>query len=239
MRFASWLVASVVVALVAVPSPVRAVELTGDQIVALVTGAARNMEKKYVGAFSKRDAKVTVSDPDDGDVTSTIEIEVDVWEYHGEHPTRKVRSCRIDGEDVALEKCEEKQRLEPPYRLFAEDSEKHYRFEYGGEGTWEGKPTYQIRIVPLEETQRHLKGTLHVGRDELRLAGFDVTLADYPFGLQSFALQMSFEQKDGSPILDHGKSDATIYVPLVINERRVTEFRASDQKQLTTRVAAK
>ena len=221
------------------PAPVPAAEPTGDQIVSLVIDAARNREREDVGTFSRRATTVRMLDPDDGAVESTKEIDLEVWEYHGEHPTRKVRACRIDGTDVDLEECEEKQQLEPAYRLFGPDSEKHYRFEYGGEGEWEGAPTHKIRIVPLDETPRHLKGDIHVLREGFRVVGFDVTLADYPLGLEALAIRLTFKRQDGAPVLDHGSSDVTIYVPLVMHERRVTEFRASEQRRLRERVAIK
>lgn len=212
---------------------------SGEEIVARVRQQARALERQYVGSFTKRSATTRVSDPDSKELKSTVEVEVDVWEYNGEHPIRKVRVCRVDGKEVELEKCNEPPRIEPAHRIFAEDAAEHYRLEYVGRSKWDGQPAYEIRVVPLDETERHLEGSLYVRPESLMLAGMDVTLADYPFGLQSLSIEMNFVEQDGAPVLDHGRTDVLIYVPLVINDRSVTEFRASDQKLLTERVAAK
>ncbi len=212
-------------------------EPAGDAILAQIREIARAFEDRYVGSFSKRKATTKVTDPDDDELRSTKDVVVDVWEYHGEHPTRRVHECRIDGKDVDPAQCKGEQRLEPAYRLFDADADEHYRLEYQGVAPWKGQPSHHVRVVPLQETTRHLKGDVFFHEGSLLLSGMNVTLADYPFGLEDLSIEMSFVEHDGAPVLDYGRTEAVIYVPLVINDRSVTEYRASEQELLTERAA--
>ncbi len=238
MRSSTFLLCFLMAGVLSVPrGSLGAESPSGEEIVAQIQEQARAFEAQYIGSFSKRKATTKIIDPDDDELRSTKDVVLDVWQYHGEHPTRKIHECRFDGKDVDLAKCEEEPRLEPAYRLFADEADEHYRLEYQGVATWDGKASHRIEVVPLEQTSRHLKGDVFFLQDSLLLAGMDVTLADYPFGLQDLSIKMTFTQKDGAPVLDHGRTEAVIYVPFVVNDKSVTEFRATDQKLLTARHA--
>lgn len=209
----------------------------GDAVLARIEKASRAFEAEYVGAFSRRRGIARELDPDDGELVSTKEFVVDVWEYHGEHPVRVVRECRIDGEKVERAECEEEARLEPAYRIFAADASRHYRYEYGGTVERGGQATHRIRVVPLEKTSRHLEGEIFYSAETLLPVAMDMTLAAYPFGLEDLSIELRFADKNGEPVLGGGRTVVEIYVPLLMDQKTVTEFTASRQRLLKEREA--
>lgn len=211
----------------------------GEALLAKILESSRAFEGKYVGSYSERRGTARSLDPDDGDLVSTKEFLVDIWEYPGEHPIRVVRACKIDDKPVDLEQCDEEQRLEPAYRLFGKDSAKHYRFTFGGTAEHDGKQTYRIHVEALEKTPRHLQGDLFYEQETLIPVKMDMTLAKYPFGLQDLSIELAFIPKDGGPVIRSGKTNAKIYVPLLISQHTVTEFTASKQRLLTEREGPK
>jgi hypothetical protein len=88
-------------------------------------------------------------------------------------------------------------------------------------------------VIPRAKTPRHLKGDLFFAVDSLRLVGMNVTLADYPFGLEDLAVELDFADQNGLPVIAGGRSEAHIHVPFLIDDRSVTRFTASDQRLLT------
>ncbi|MDG2304141.1 MAG: hypothetical protein P8R42_05705 [Candidatus Binatia bacterium] len=207
----------------------------GQEILQEIRKGATAFEAEYVGSFSRRNVKATVRDTDSGEVKSIKDTVVDVWAYHGEHPIREIRECRVDGKAVDLEECVEKPQVEPSHRFFAEDAAEHYRLEYEGVVPWKGQPSHHVRLVPLEETTRHLKGDVYFDEETKRLVGMDVTLAAYPFGVSALSIDMDFIASDGAPVLNRGRSEVEVYVPLLANDRIVTEFTASSQRLLRER----
>lgn len=238
VRFLVSVATSVLVAVVAHPAAASDADTQAGQVlVEEIRKRAEAFEEEYIGSFSKRDAHIEIQEPESREVQSTKDVQVDVWEYHGENPTRIVKSCKVDGEPVDLSECEEKQQLEPAYRIFNDEGRKHYRLEYKGKAEWNGQPSHRVQVIPVEDTPRHLKGDIYFEQEKFRPIGMNFTLAKFPFGLQELNIEMSFEMKEGRPVLKNGKSDVYIYVPLLIDERRVTTFEASDQKLLTERHA--
>jgi hypothetical protein len=205
----------------------------GEAIMARITERASAFEESYLGSFSRRTVETRILDGDDGKLKMTRHAVVDVWDYHGEAPTNEVRDCKIDERVEDPSECVEKRRLEPAYRLFDKDAQKHYRLEYLGVETWNETPSYRVRVVPRENTPRHLKGDVFFDVQSLRLVGMNITLADYPFGLKDLSVELNFADQDGLPVIAGGRSEAHIYVPFLINDRSITHFTASDQRLLT------
>lgn len=214
---------------------VGAEQRSGEQILDQITKRARAFESAYLGSFSRRDATTRILDGDDGELQLTREVVVEVWEYHGEAPINEVLECKIDNKPVEFAKCIEERRIKPAYRLFGADAEKHYRLEYVEVSSWKGQASHQIRVIPLEDTTRHLKGHVYFLVGSLRLAGMDLTLADYPFGLKNLSIELNFKEKDGLPVIASGLSEVHIYVPFLINTRKITQFKASEQRLLKER----
>jgi hypothetical protein len=207
----------------------------GYEIVEAITKTVRRFEALYPGSYTHRVVNTRALDPDDGTLRSTKRAVVDVWQYRGEHPLREVRSCQLDGAQAPIKECEEEPRDEPMHEVFTDDAHEHYRVAYGGLADWDGLSSHRLLVIPLKETARHIKGELFFLRDSLRLVGSKATIAKYPFGLKSFAIEMRFADQNGAPVLASGKSDMHIKVPLLFDARIITEFIASDQRLLTRR----
>ena len=201
-------------------------------ILAAITKKVRGFEAQYSGSFTRRTVETRVYDPDDGALQSRKDFVVDVWQFRGEHARSEVRECRVDGETADLEECEDSTRGEPIHEIFSDDAAQHYRLEYGGLVDWRGERCHRVRVLPLQETSRHIRGDLYFLEETLRLAGSTATLASYPFGLKDFALEMSFIDQGGLPVLATGRSDMHIKVPLLFDARIVSEFTAADQRLL-------
>ena len=205
----------------------------GLAILEAITERVRGFEAQYIGSFTRRTVETRVYDPDDGALTSRKDFVVDVWQLRGENARSEVRECRVDGEPADLEECEDATRGEPIHEIFSDEASQHYRLEYGGLADWRGERCHRVRVIPLQQTSRHIRGELYFLEETLRLAGSTATLASYPFGLKDFALEMSFDEQAGLPVLASGRSDMHIKVPLLFDARIVSEFTAADQRLLT------
>ena len=188
--------------------------------------------EKYPGAYSKRDVQERVYDPDNGELESSRDFLIEVWDFRGKRPATKFLSCKINGEVVDPEDCRQEQQSEPPHDVFGDDADEHYRIEYGGTAEWREQSVHALEIVPLENTQRHAKGKLYFDRDDLDLVGMDITIADYPFGLEDLSIQMGFKKTEEGTVLDDGVTKLQVYVPLFMHNDIVTKFTASDQRLL-------
>ena len=239
-KFARVALIMVALIIVCTPSFAFAVEEDlNDEVLSEIIGRARDFEKAFLGNFSRRRATARVLHGKTGELKSRRDFVVDVWDYHGESPINEVRNCRIDDEPVNASDCAEKRRLKPTFRLFNDDpigdTDKYYRYEYQGVATWKGQRSHRVRVIPLENTTRHLKGEVFFLVDSLRFVGMHITLADYPFGLKDLSIDLSFEDQDGLPVIASGESRVHIYVPFLINERTETVFTASEQRLLKER----
>lgn len=217
--------------------PATTDESANEETLARILEGARKFERSYIGSFSRREIITRSLAGGNGELRRTRKAVVDVWDYHGEHPTNQVLECTLDGKPVDLEKCVDPQRIEPAYRLFAKDADLHYRFRYQALDSWRGTASHKIRIVPLQKTSRHLEGDIFFRVDTLQILGMRITLADYPFGLKDLSIELTFEDHDGRAVIASGESSATLYVPLLINERAHTVFTASQQRLLTEDVS--
>jgi hypothetical protein len=215
--------------------PVNPNESSNQETLARILERAKEFEKMYVGSYSRRRVTTKILDGSSGKLKRKQIAVVDVWERHGEHPTNHVRQCTLNDKPVDIKKCVDPRRLEPAYRLFAEaeNGELRYRFRYTALDSWKGQASHKIRIIPVKKTLRHLEGDIFFHIDTLQIVGMKITLADYPFGLKELSIELNFEDRDGRPVIASGESSATLYVPLLINDRALTVFTASQQRLLT------
>lgn len=190
-------------------------------------------ESRFPATHTHRVMTTREYDPGNGELEKTIVAEQEVWTRVGELPRIKVLSCEIDGKANAVEECEGQRRArEPLYRVFGPDGRKHYRLELADDGPDGDASVYRVRVVPLERTSRHFEGEFTFRADTLALLRSQGTMADYPMGLKSFELTLDFEELDGLPVISTTRMEMTIYVPLIVNRRVVSESVASDQRLL-------
>ncbi len=201
-----------------------------DQIYEKVTA----FEEKYPGNYSRRNVTVRELDSDSGEVKTTKKMVQEVWAYVGKRARIEILTCKVDGKESEIDDCKRKDRGgDPPYRIFGPDGRKHYRFEMAGREQRNGLDVYRIRVIPLEKTQRHFDGDLYFTTNDLRLVASDGTIADYPLGLKKLNFELSLDELDGLPVPGKSKMDMTLYLPLVLDVRVVSESTASEQRLLT------
>jgi hypothetical protein len=216
---------------VAIAAPPTA-PMGADEIVEKITRRVAAQEDEYPGTYSRRQIVRKVFDPDDGSLRKLWEIEAEVWDFIEQKQQMKVLGCRLDGKETSLEDCEPDLQGEPMLRIFGPDGKKNYQILLDGEVTIDGARAYKLKIVAREKTGRHFEGVMYFSVESLQVLRVEGGLAKYPFGLKALALQLDFEDLNGTSIIANGTSDLTIYVPLLYNERIVTEFKATDQKRL-------
>lgn len=235
-RIAFWLLALLL--LVWSTSPGRAeadattAGWTSEQILEGVFKRMSAFEAAFPINESLRHVTIREQDPNDGEVFETRVIDQAVRGRVGENPTRKIESCRIDGESVEPTRCEDKDQIAAPLRIFGPTGADNYTLKLGGRTVFQEVESWRIRVVPREPTSRHFKGDLFVAVDDLRLLGSEGTLADLPFGVESLAVHLCFEEIDQGPVVKHGKIDVTLYVPVIVHKRLVSEFEATQQRLL-------
>lgn len=204
----------------------------GSEILARIYANASVAELLFPGHSSRREIVRRDYDTDDGALRSTYVVEADVWGWLGEADRMKVLKCERNGKAVDLSDCEPKLEGDPLYPMFGESGRDHYQLEFVREVERNDVASYQVRVVPKQETARHFKGDLFFRKDTLSLLSVEGGLADHPFGLQKFQLRLDFKDKDGRSLLVSGTSDATLYVLFLVDTRIVTEFEASRQRLL-------
>ncbi|MEE2704042.1 MAG: hypothetical protein VX614_08490 [Myxococcota bacterium] len=206
---------------------------TNAEIVDQIYRQVTEFEEKFPATYSRRNVTLRELDPDDGEVRKTKTMVQAVWAHVGERARVEILSCAVDGEASEIEDCKGKDRGgDPPYRIFGPDGHKHYRFELGGPEQRNDLSVYELRVIPREKTSRHFEGELYFTAGDLRLVRSKGTLADYPLGLSKLAFDLSFDELDGQPVPGTSKMDMTLYLPLILNVRVVSESAASEQRLL-------
>ena len=216
---------------VAIAAP-SASPMGADEIVEKISRRVATQEDEYPGTYSRRQIVRKVLDPDDGSLRKLWEIEAEVWDFIEQKQQMKILGCRLDGKKTSLEDCEPDLQGDPMLRIFGPDSKENYQILLDGEATIDGARAYKLKIIAKEKTARHFEGAMYFAVDSLQVLRAEGGLAKYPFGLKALSLQLGFEDLNGTSIIAKGTSDLTIYVPLLYNERIVTEFKATDQKRL-------
>ncbi|MCH2172479.1 hypothetical protein MK489_17005 [Myxococcota bacterium] len=216
-------------------APASMASPTDAEILDRIYRSATAFGEKYPGNYSRRKVTVREFDPDDGELKKSKVMLQDVWAYAGKKTRVEVLSCTIDGEEADREDCQPMGDggSGPTYRMFGDEGRKHYRLELSGKVEFEGVPVYRIRVIPRERTKRHFDGELYFKTDDLRLMASIGTLADYPIGVRKLDLELTYEELDGYPVPGRNKMDMTLYLPLVLNMRVVSESIASEQRLLT------
>ena len=206
---------------------------TSSEILDRIYEHVSQFEKNFPSRYLRRVMTTREYDPDNGKLEKTSIAEQEVWTRVGELPRIKVLSCTIDGKTAELEECQGRESArEPLYRVFGPDGRKHYRLEFTDERPEGDASIYRVRVVPLERTKRHFEGEFTFRSDTLALLRTQGTMADYPMGLKNFELKLDFDELDGLPVIATTRMEMTIYVPLIINRRVVSESVASDQRFL-------
>ena len=91
---------------------------------------------------------------------------------------------------------------------------------------------YHLRVLPLERTERHFDGVMTFDAESLRLLSYRGSLADYPFGLKDFDLAIDFDEWEGKPVAATTRLEMTLYVPLILNVKVISQSVAFDQRLL-------
>ena len=205
--------------------------LTDDEIIDRIYQRVSELEAKYPDTRIRRTMTVRELDPDSGKVRKTSVSEQEVAARVGERPQIKVLSCTVNGASAKPEACERKERdRKPPFRIFGPTGHDHYRFELlpqppGGETSF-----YRLRVIPKQKTKRHFEGVLEFTRSDLSLHSSHGTIAAFPMGMKKMELELFFEDLDGRAVPSRTRMDMTLYVPLVLNSRVISESVTSESR---------
>ncbi len=213
------------------PPPAPA-DIDGSAIVKQVVAQNSAFEAAFPIQVSRRKVQVREIDPDDGEVVGRRLIDQRVQGRVGENPRREILRCEIDGEVVEPSSCADKDRMEPPLRIFGPEGPRNYELAVAGRVRFAGVESWRIHVTPRERTVRHFDGDLFAAVDDLRLLGTEGTLADLPFGVEALLVHLRFTQTPDGPVVRHGKFDFTLHIPLIVHRRIVSEFEATEQKLL-------
>ncbi len=207
---------------------------TDAEIIDRIYQRVSEFEKKFPGTHVRRTMTVTETDPDSNEVRRTLVSEQEVWNRVGERPRIEILSCKVDGEVAKAKACQRRERdREPPYRVFGPDGHTHYRYELLPPDPAASPTLYRLKVIPRERTERHFEGILDFHAESLRLMASRGTIADYPMGLKRFSLELLFGELDGYPVPTEAKMDMTLYLPLILDVRVVSQAVAYDQQFLT------
>ena len=193
-----------------------------------------SFEKSYPASVARRKMEVREVDPRSGEVrktaTSLQEVELRV----GEAPKIKILECQIDGQDAEAQDCQRRENSRKPlYRIFGPQGRDHYRLELMPPEDPADASVHRLRVVPLERTQRHFDGVMTFDAESLRLLHYRGSLADYPVGLKDFNLEIAFSAWEGKPVPSTTLMEMTLYVPLILNVKVISQSVAFDQRLLS------
>jgi len=224
------LVASSLVISLALSSGARADD---QEIIERIYRHVSAFEERYPLSVARRKMEVREIDPRSGDVrktsTSLQEVEMRV----GGTPKITIVECQIDGQDAEPEACKRRENSrEPLYRIFGPNGRDHYRLELLPPEAPSASDVYRLRVLPLERTERHFDGVMTFDAESLRLLSYRGSLADYPFGLKDFDLAIDFDEWEGKPVAATTRLEMTLYVPLILNVKVISQSVAFDQRLL-------
>ena len=213
---------------------VWAEEPNDQEIIDQIYRRVSEFEQQYPGTHFNRTQTVREIDPDNGKVEKTSISQEEVWNRVGERPRVQILHCTVDGQIREPDDCKRKERdRKAPLRIFGPEGQDHYRLELNARPGQAGASTFKLKVIPRQRTPRHFQGILEFSPTDFRLLSTRGTIADYPFGLKDFSLEMDFAELDGHPVPARSKIDMTLYLPLVLNARVVSEAVASNQELLT------
>lgn len=193
-----------------------------------------DFEQQYPGTQINRTMTVRELDPKSGELKKTSISQEEVWTRVGERPRIKILRCTVDGQTREPEACKRKERdRKAPYRIFGPGGRDHYRLKLTARPGVADASTFKLEVIPRERTSRHFQGILEFSADGFRLLSSRGTIADYPLGLKEFSLELDFAELNGHPVPARSKIDLTLYLPLVLNTRVISEAVASNQRLLT------
>lgn len=182
---------------------------------------------QHKGMESKRSVVVEERDPEENTILLTKNIERQVKVFINKNRETETLSCSIDGKSVDIDDCEDMGSKEPYHPLFGKKSSKFYLYDLKpqNDGTW------LLKISPKDNTSRHFMGTLSFDKN-LRLTKQEGTIADIPFPLKSLALNIKYKPFGDLDLIDEGRYDILLKIPLVLHKKMTVKFKASEQKVL-------
>jgi len=202
------------------------------RVLAALRAKVRKAWKKYKGVSARRKVVIQELDPKDGRLKKKREVGQRFVLRFGSRPTVKITSCKIDGKPASHSECKPKRKRPPPYPVFGPRAGTHYRLRISGTARIKGKPCHVLSVLPKKRTARHLRGRAYVTKQGLRLVKVEGRPASFPFGLKAFYIQIYFWERDGVPLESWGRIDMRVRVPLIVDLRLVTIFRARSHKLL-------
>ena len=183
---------------------------------------------KYRGVRSTRRVRVREYDPDDNKLRRTMDKVQQFDNLIYASPQIKVQGCAIDNKRVPTKRCAEKRKRKPLHPVFDKDGSRHYRVKIIGAKTVRERQCFEVRVTPLKKTEKHFSGLMYFDAENLQLLMLDGRLADYPFGLQKFHIRLLFKRHQGFAVVEKGRLDFTIHVPIFVNKRLVSTFSATN-----------
>ena len=204
--------------------------LTDDESIDRIYEHVSQTEKKFPNTRIRRTMTVRELDPDSGKVRKTSISDQEVSTRIGEHPKIKILNCSINGANAKPEACNPKQPdRKPPLRLFGPSGHEHYRFELAPHTPGDSKESYLLRVVPKQKTDRHFEGVLEFDARDLSLRSYRGTIADFPLGMKEMEMELFFDNIDGRSVTSKTRMDMTLYLPLVLNSRVISESVTSER----------
>ena len=205
-----------------------------QEIIERIYQQVSTFEERYPLRVSRRKMEVREIDPDSGDVRKTATSLQEVEMRVGGAPKIEILECQIDGQDAEPQACKRRENSrEPLYRIFGPKGRDHYRLELLPFEGPNASDVYRLRVLPLERTARHFDGVMTFDRESLRLLSYRGSLADYPFGLKDFNLQIDFDEWEGKPVAATTRLEMTLYVPLILNVKVISQSVAFDQRLIS------
>lgn len=205
--------------------------LTDDETIGRIYQHISQLEEKYPNIRIRRTMTVRELDPDSGKVRKTSVSEQDVLAHVGERPQIKILSCTVNGASAKPEACERKERdRKPPLRIFGPTGHQHYRFELLPQQLGGDAPFYRLRVIPKQKTERHFEGVLEFTASDLSLHSSHGTIAAFPMAMKKMELELFFDDLDGRSVPSRTRMDMTLYLPLVLNSRVISESVTSESR---------
>ena len=232
MKPSSRRIESAALALCLLASPAAGsvpVRFDDSQLIDRIYRHVSDFEREFPVTRSSRITTVREFHPRSGQLRKTSVSHETVVGRVGEKPEVTVLECEIDGVESDLRDCQRRENNRPPlFRVFGPEGRNHYRFEVTRPDEGADPATYRLLVIPLERTQRHFEGEFELLAEDLSLLSTRGTLADLPLGLKKFALELTFGHAQGRPIPTRSRVDMTLYLPLILNLRVVSESVATE-----------
>lgn len=182
----------------AVPVTSREQVMTTEKLAQKLRQTYIPVYQNYLGYTAQRKSRVVIRDAKTGKLYRTVDSLVDRKVYFYKKAEKgTVYRYVVDGKPKPVSDYKGQKEGKPAHPFFDSFGHKHYQFKLEGTATVRGKSCYTLKVIPREQSERHLKGIVYIDKLKLRTVRFTGTQSKLSFGIKRINFVIDFNTING------------------------------------------